>query len=343
MLKKLLVLVLSLALMLTAGGMLLAAEGDQEANSGSRTVAEDRDQEEAVQEEETTEEEEEIEAVEEEDEIEREDEEAEGFGPPSNLRKGKGQEFGRRGLSGLQNAFERVSANGSSVAQRVLSRLIEAAGDVASIAQTLGDLTDEELDELDEAAEEELEAEAEAAMEQAEEDAELAEEDKNNTMKGIGRFYKNKGNSDDAIRAFENAVQYSPKDIETYREIGELYQTQGQEGIKTFVKGKKPNFDVQPRVENGRTLVPFRALGEAFDAAIGWDQDTQTVTFEKADTVVQLSIGELTALVNGQEYQLDVPAFIDNGRTVVPLRFIMEALNANVDYLADTQMIIINE
>ncbi|MBO8170222.1 MAG: copper amine oxidase N-terminal domain-containing protein [Thermoanaerobacteraceae bacterium] len=138
-------------------------------------------------------------------------------------------------------------------------------------------------------------------------------------------------------------MKYVPTDIKTYREIGQLYKKKGLEGVKAFVNGKKPNFDVQPRVENGRTLVPFRALGEAFGALINWDAATQTVSFEKGDTLVQLPIGQTIALVNGQQYQLDVAAFIDNGRTLVPLRFIMEALNAKVDYLPDTQMVIVNE
>lgn len=138
-------------------------------------------------------------------------------------------------------------------------------------------------------------------------------------------------------------MKYVPTDIKTYREIGQLYKKKGLEGVKAFVNGKKVNFDVQPRVENGRTLVPFRALGEAFGALINWDAATQTVSFEKGDTLVQLRIGQPIALVNGQQYQLDVAAFVDNGRTLVPLRFIMEALNAKVDYLPDTKMVVVNE
>lgn len=44
------------------------------------------------------------------------------------------------------------------------------------------------------------------------------------------------------------------------------------------VQGKTTVLDVAPKVENGRTLVPLRAISEALGAEVTWDEQTQTVT-----------------------------------------------------------------
>lgn len=44
------------------------------------------------------------------------------------------------------------------------------------------------------------------------------------------------------------------------------------------VEGKTTVLDVAPKIENGRTLVPLRAISEALGAEVTWDEQTQTVT-----------------------------------------------------------------
>ncbi|MBQ6555661.1 MAG: copper amine oxidase N-terminal domain-containing protein, partial [Firmicutes bacterium] len=56
---------------------------------------------------------------------------------------------------------------------------------------------------------------------------------------------------------------------------------------------------------------------------------------------IKLTIGEETALVNGEENKLLVPAEIKNSRTMVPLRFVSEALGAKVDWDGETKTITI--
>ncbi|WP_422879851.1 copper amine oxidase N-terminal domain-containing protein [Neomoorella humiferrea] len=85
-------------------------------------------------------------------------------------------------------------------------------------------------------------------------------------------------------------------------------------------------------VEQGRTLVPLRAIFEALGADVNWDAATQTVTGTKGATIVKLTIGSTIAYVSGQAVPLDVPGKILNGRTLVPLRFISESLGAEVVY-----------
>ena len=98
---------------------------------------------------------------------------------------------------------------------------------------------------------------------------------------------------------------------------------------RVVVNGQGLTFDVPPVIEQGRTLVPLRAIFEALGAGVNWDDSTQTVTATKGGMEIKLVIGGL-AYKNGQPVALDVPAKIVNGRTLVPLRFVSEALGASV-------------
>ena len=107
-----------------------------------------------------------------------------------------------------------------------------------------------------------------------------------------------------------------------------------------YVDGEKLVTDVEPFIEEDRTMVPMRAIFEAVGASVTWDQDTQTVISIKNDEVTQnvvvLQIGNTSAFVNSESVALDVPAKGINDRTLVPLRVVMESLNANVDWDPDT-------
>jgi hypothetical protein len=81
-------------------------------------------------------------------------------------------------------------------------------------------------------------------------------------------------------------------------------------------------FDVSPRIENGRTMVPLRAIFEALGAQIQWDETSKTVTAVKDSTTVKLTIDQKTAYNNCSPVALDVPGEIVDGRTLVPLRFV---------------------
>lgn len=101
---------------------------------------------------------------------------------------------------------------------------------------------------------------------------------------------------------------------------------------EVFIDGTKLECDVPPIIENGRTLVPMRAIFEALGANVYWDADTKTVTAVAGGTVVILQIGNELAFVNSDSHTLDVPAQIINDRTLVPARFASEALNATVEW-----------
>lgn len=106
--------------------------------------------------------------------------------------------------------------------------------------------------------------------------------------------------------------------------------------------GETMTFDADPYIAEDRTMVPMRAIFEKAGANVIWDGDTQTVIAVKGNvdaTCVTLQIGNTSAFVNNTAIALDKAAEIVNDRTMVPLRFVMESLGANVTWDSDTQTV----
>lgn len=102
--------------------------------------------------------------------------------------------------------------------------------------------------------------------------------------------------------------------------------------ITVMYNGEKISFDQIPVIENGRTLVPLRAIFEKIGATVEWNGETQTVTATKDDTSVSLTINNTVAIKNGEEIALDVPAKIIGGRTLVPVRFVSDCFGVAVEW-----------
>ena len=102
-------------------------------------------------------------------------------------------------------------------------------------------------------------------------------------------------------------------------------------------------FDTPPIIKGGRTLVPIRAVTEGFGADVKYTESTHTVTIVKNGATISFTVGSNEAIVNGSTVALDTRADIKNGRTYVPLRFVLEALNLDVHWDDKTKTIEIND
>ncbi|MDQ7842099.1 MAG: copper amine oxidase N-terminal domain-containing protein [bacterium] len=110
---------------------------------------------------------------------------------------------------------------------------------------------------------------------------------------------------------------------------------------RVVVDGQLMRFDQSPIMAGGRVLVPLRGVFEYLGATVLWNPATNVVTAQRGDTQVQLAIGSRQATVDGRVVFLDVPATIVGGRTLVPLRFVSEAMGAQVDWDNATRVVTI--
>lgn len=115
-----------------------------------------------------------------------------------------------------------------------------------------------------------------------------------------------------------------------------------QNAVKVEYNKKQIAFpDQAPIISQGRTLVPIRPIAESLGFEVNWNEKTRTVTINKGKDNIRLVVTQKIANKNGQTINLDVPAQIVNKRTVVPVRFIAEALSYKVDWDPKTQTVLI--
>ena len=101
--------------------------------------------------------------------------------------------------------------------------------------------------------------------------------------------------------------------------------------IFVTVNNEQINFaDQRPVIIDGRTLVPIRGVFEALGFDVDWHQEAQTVTLINTPYIVVITVGSPVFTTNGEEFELDVPAQIINGRTMLPIRAVVESLGMAV-------------
>jgi hypothetical protein len=112
--------------------------------------------------------------------------------------------------------------------------------------------------------------------------------------------------------------------------------------ISVTINGSPVSFqDIGPQEIQGRVLVPVRGVLEKLGANVAWVPQTHSVVASNAQIDIELKIGDRRATVNSQTVMLDVPAQILAGHTMVPLRFLGEALGAKVGWNGQTHTVMI--
>lgn len=151
---------------------------------------------------------------------------------------------------------------------------------------------------------------------------------------------------DSAVKSLEVLIKADGRnaDILKYEKLGKVLKISEEKAISVYINGIKTDFeqDALPFIDSGRTLVPFRAVAEGLGADVAWDGKAQKVTVKKGERVVELTIGSNAVYVNGITVELDVPAKIVNGRTVIPLRFIGQSLDSTVEWIPEGRIIVIS-
>lgn len=108
--------------------------------------------------------------------------------------------------------------------------------------------------------------------------------------------------------------------------------TMNGSGISIYIDGQKVTLDTAPILLNNRALVPLRGVFEKLGATVDWNKETSQVIVKSKYSEVLLEANNQAVLVNGQVRFLDAPSKLENGRTLVPVRFVAEALGYDVSW-----------
>jgi len=111
--------------------------------------------------------------------------------------------------------------------------------------------------------------------------------------------------------------------------------------ITVVVGGEHIEADVPPVIVEGRTLLPLRKVFECMGAEVSYDEKNRTAKAKKDGTEIEITIDNKIARVNGEAVELDVPAMIMQGRTMVPVRFAAEALGGDAYWDGENEVVTI--
>ncbi|MCL2496044.1 MAG: stalk domain-containing protein [Clostridiales bacterium] len=111
--------------------------------------------------------------------------------------------------------------------------------------------------------------------------------------------------------------------------------------VNLQINGQLVYPETPPYIQDGYTMVPLRFISNSCGMDVYWDDVLRRVTVTGKINMLQLDIGSDIAHVNGEQIQMQVPAVIRDDYTMVPLRFIMENMEARVEWNADTRTVII--
>jgi PKD repeat protein len=102
---------------------------------------------------------------------------------------------------------------------------------------------------------------------------------------------------------------------------------------QAFIAGNAFQMPAAPVIQKDITLVPLRFIAEGLKTEVKWEQDTKKIFIIAPGKEIQLEAGKNEAVINGNLQPLVSPPVIIENSTLVPLRFISEALGAQVTYL----------
>lgn len=103
--------------------------------------------------------------------------------------------------------------------------------------------------------------------------------------------------------------------------------------VKISLNGKPldiPKDYGYPFIDNqSRTMIPLRIISERLGHKVEWDNKTRTASI---DNEVFITIGQNVVKTKNGTITMDTKAILKDGRTYVPLRFVVEALGYEVKY-----------
>ncbi|MCL2202052.1 MAG: stalk domain-containing protein [Oscillospiraceae bacterium] len=112
--------------------------------------------------------------------------------------------------------------------------------------------------------------------------------------------------------------------------------------ISVFINGQRVVFpDQNPVVIDGRTLVPVRGVFEDLNFFVDWNPNTRRATLTRGSDTIIITVGSNVFTTNGVSHTLDVAAQTIGGRTMLPLRLVLESVGYTLDWNSATSTVTI--
>ena len=119
------------------------------------------------------------------------------------------------------------------------------------------------------------------------------------------------------------------------------------EDLRNPQKRKDITLEVAPYIKNNRTFIPVRFVADALGASVEWDAESGTATLRSEENIIKLTTNDKWMQVSDykpvvwKKTKMDTAPHIVNNRMFVPIRYIAENLNCDVEWNGKTSTALI--
>lgn len=113
------------------------------------------------------------------------------------------------------------------------------------------------------------------------------------------------------------------------------------DNLSTSATSKNIELEVTPYIKNNRTFIPVRFVADALGASVEWDAETGTATLRSEENIIKLKTNDKYMYVNHEKIKMDTVPHIVNDRMMIPIRYIAENLNCDVQWDGKTSTALI--
>jgi hypothetical protein len=115
------------------------------------------------------------------------------------------------------------------------------------------------------------------------------------------------------------------------------------QSIQVYLDGEKISlYGAEPIVSNGRTLIPVAVLTAALGGSTEWQPPDTIVLSNGSENQLVMRLNSTSYKIGAQEYTMDAPPVVQDGRTYVPVRVIAEYFGLSVYWDADNRIVYLN-
>lgn len=108
-----------------------------------------------------------------------------------------------------------------------------------------------------------------------------------------------------------------------------------EDSIRVEINDATVDFTYPPTIVNNVSYVPLRGVFEQLGAKVTWVNPSNTVTVSKGSMNIVINLHTLNTTMNGKQIADQLKPFNENYTTMVPLRFVAEALGAKVNWVKE--------
>lgn len=112
-----------------------------------------------------------------------------------------------------------------------------------------------------------------------------------------------------------------------------------QQDVGLEVQGDLIVTEPAPFIVGDRVMVPVRAVADNLGAKVTWDEENKTVNVHRGEFQIAMVVGQIQAVVNGENVQLESAPVIVDDRAMVPVRILAEGLQVPVSWSSETRVV----